>query len=214
VPDRGADGLIYDTAIVFDPAGRLVARHRKAHLYPGTLEHTVFSPGDRLTTFRDPGLGTVGLLVGFEGDVPEVVHALARQGVRLIVAPSAQQIERATEWDLVQPALALLYGQWWAQANQGGSHRSCTLLGASRIIAPTGTVVSAAGEAVPGRASPAELLVHRIDLQLAARSDGFAALLESARRPGLYTDAPDRASGSPGAQPLGSVVPSTMPAKP
>ena len=60
VPELGEDGRIYDTALVFNPRGELVAWHRKAHLYPPTLEHTVFTPGDRLTTFDDPALGRVG----------------------------------------------------------------------------------------------------------------------------------------------------------
>jgi predicted amidohydrolase len=212
VPERGDDGHLYDTALVFDPAGRLVARHRKAHLYPPAIEHAVFTPGDRLTTFTDPALGTVGLLVGFDGDVPEVARALARRGARLVLVPSACEVERSTEWELVHPALALVHGQWWVQANQAGSHGSSTLLGASRIIAPTGTVVTAAGEAVPGLAGPAELVVHRIDLGLAAHGGGLAALLEAGRRPELYTDGPETETG--GAQPLGSVVPSTMPASP
>jgi predicted amidohydrolase len=210
VPEWGDDGRLYDSALVFDPAGRLVARHRKAHLYAPASEPAAFAPGDRLTTFADPALGTVGLLVGFDGDVPEVARALARRGAGLVVAPSACEIERSTEWELVHPALALLCGQWWVQANQAGTHGSSTLLGASRIIAPTGTVVAAASEAVPGRAAPAELLVHRLDLQLARRSDGFAALVEAGRRPELYADGP----GSGAGQPLGSVLPSTMPASP
>src|SRR5271167_2821764 len=72
VPELGDDGRIYDTALVFNPHGELVAWHRKAHLYPPTLEPAVFTPGDRLTSFEDPTLGRVGLVVGFDGDFPEV----------------------------------------------------------------------------------------------------------------------------------------------
>ena len=60
VPEAGDDGAVYDTALVFDPHGRLVAWHRKAHLYRPGLEHTVFSPGQRLTTFDDPRSGGSG----------------------------------------------------------------------------------------------------------------------------------------------------------
>jgi predicted amidohydrolase len=86
----------------------------------------------------------------------------------------------------------LTNSQWWIQANQAGSHSSSTLLGGSRIIAPTGTVVAQASGALPGRISPAELLVHRIDLQLAYRREGVGALLEEDRRPDLYTELVDR----------------------
>jgi predicted amidohydrolase len=192
VPELGDDGQIHDTALVFDPRGGLCAWHRKAHLYRPTREQTVFVPGDRLTTFDDPMLGRVGLVVGFDGDFPEVARALALRGARLVLAPSASEVEGATAWDLLQPALALTNSQWWIQANQAGSHSSSTLLGASRIIAPTGTVVVQASSAVPGRVSPAELLVHRIDLHLAYRREGISALLEDERRPDLYTELVDR----------------------
>ncbi len=188
VPELGEDGRLYDTAIVFNPRGELSAWHRKAHLYPPTRETAVFSPGDRLTTFEDPSLGIVGLVVCFDGDFPEVARTLALRGARLIVAPSAYEVEGATAWDLLYPALALTNSQWWVQSNQVGSHSTSTLLGASRIVAPTGTVVAEASRAVPGRVGKAELLVHRIDLHLAYQREGLAALLEDERHPALYFD--------------------------
>jgi predicted amidohydrolase len=186
------DGHVYNTALVFNPRGDLVAWHRKAHLYPPTLEPAVFTPGDRLTSFEDPTLGRVGLVVGFDGDFPEVARALALRGVRLVLAPSAYEVEGSPAWDLLHPAVALTNGQWWVQANQAGSHATSTLLGQSRIIAPTGTVVAEASGAVPGRATPAELLVHRIDLHLAYKREGESALLEEERRPELYAELGER----------------------
>jgi predicted amidohydrolase len=188
VPERSDDGRLYDTALVLDPRGELVAWHRKAHLYPPTREPSVFARGNTLTTFDEPGLGRVGLVVGFDGDFPEVARTLALRGVRLVIAPTAVAVEAATAWDLLHPALALTNSQWWVQANQAGSHSTSTLLGASRIIAPTGTVVAEASAAVPGCASPAELLVHRIDLHLAHEREGLATLLEDERRADLYVD--------------------------
>ena len=132
VPELGEDGRLYDTALVFSPTGELAAWHRKAHLYPPTLEQTVFSPGDRLTTFDDPALGRVGLVVCFDGDFPEVARTLALRGARLVLAPSAYEVEGANAWDLLYPTLALTNSQWWVQANQVGSHSTSTLLGASR----------------------------------------------------------------------------------
>jgi predicted amidohydrolase len=186
VPELGGDGHLYDTALVFNPRGELVARHRKTHLYAATREPSVFTAGDRLTTFADPTLGLVGLVIGFEGDFPEVARTLALRGARLVLAPAATEVEGAPTWDLLHPALALTNSQWWVQANQAGSHRTSTLLGASRIIAPTGTVVAHAGAAIPGCASAAELVVHRIDLHVALRREGAGAWLEDGRRPALY----------------------------
>ncbi len=188
VPELGDDGSVHDTALVFSPYGELAAWHRKAHLYRPGGEPRVFVPGDRLTTFDDPALGRVGLVVGFDGDFPEVARALALRGARLVLAPSACMVEAAAAWELLHPAFALANSQWWVQANQAGTHGASTLLGASRIIAPTGTVVAGAPEALPGRPSPAELVVHRIDLHLAHRREGVGTLLEEERRPDLYSE--------------------------
>jgi predicted amidohydrolase len=188
VPESGDDGALYNTALVFNPHGELVAWHRKAHLYPPTGEPAIFRPGDRLTTFDDPTLGVVGIVICFDGDFPEVATTLGLRGARLVVAPSAYEVEGATTWDVLYPALALANSQWWVQSNQCGAHGSTTLLGASRIVAPTGTVVAEATRAVPGCMHPPELLVQRIDLQLAYQKDGIGTLLEEGRRPSLYGD--------------------------
>src|SRR5580698_8139398 len=188
VPESGDDGALYNTALVFNPHGELVAWHRKAHLYPPTLEPSVFTAGDRLTTFDDPALGRVGLVINFDGDFPEVARTLALRGARLILAPAAYEVEGANAWDLLYPAIALTNSQWWVQANQAGSHSTSTLLGASRIVAPTGTVVAEASRAVPGSLSRAELLVHRIDLHIAHALEGISGLLEDQRHPDLYFD--------------------------
>jgi predicted amidohydrolase len=188
VPELDAGGTLYNTALVFNPAGDLVAWHRLAHLYPPTTESTVFHQGDRLTTFEDPALGVVGLVVGFDGDFPEVAGTLGRRGARLVVAPSAYEVEGATTWDVLYPALALANSQWWVQSNQCGAHATTTLLGASRIVAPTGTVVAEATRAVPGGGHSPELLVQRIDLHLAYQRDGVGTLLAEGRRPQLYVD--------------------------
>jgi predicted amidohydrolase len=192
VPELGEGGELFNTCLVFDPAGELLAAHRKVHLYPPTHEPEVFQPGDCLTTFDDPQLGTVGVVVCFDGDFPEVARALAARGARLVVAPSAYEVEGETAWDILYPALALTNGQWWVQSNQCGAHATSTLIGASRIIAPTGTVVVEAGRAAPGRTPPPEVIVHRIDLHLARHTQGITALLEAGRRPQLYLDQPAR----------------------
>ncbi len=194
LPELGHDGSVYDTMLVFNPHGDLAAWHRKAHLYRPAREHAAFAPGDRVSTFDDPSLGRVGLVVGFEGDFPEVARSLALRGARLVLGACACEVEAAPAWDLLHPAYALANSQWWLEANQAGTHATSTLLGASRIIAPTGTVVATAQTAVPGRPSPAELVVHRIDLHLAHRREGVGALLEEERRPALYGELIERAA--------------------
>lgn len=184
VPERDG-GKLYDTCFVFSPSGELRARHRKAHLYPPTGETAIFAAGEQITTFKDRTIGTVGVVVCFDGDFPEVGVAMARRGVNLVLAPCAYEVEGSPWWDLVYPAAALANGQWWVQANQCGRISTGTLLGGSRIIAPAGTIVTEAARALPGTTPPSEVLVRRIDPGI-SNGDPTSALVLAGRRPELY----------------------------
>ena len=107
VPESGDDGALYNTALVFNPRGELVAWHRKAHLYPPTGEPAIFRPGDRLTTFKDPTLGMVGIVICFDGDFPEVARTLGLRGARLVVAPSAYEVEGAADVGCPLPGIGV-----------------------------------------------------------------------------------------------------------
>jgi predicted amidohydrolase len=180
-------GQIYNTALVFNRAGAMVARHRKAHLYQPTGEEAIFAAGDCLTSFVDSELGHVGVIVCYDGDFPEAGQALAARGVDLVIQPSAYEWEARAYWEIFYPAAALANGQWWVMVNQCGSTASGTLLGGSKVISPAGQVLARACRAAPGSTPAPELLLCRL-----AESDeieearGFAALLRDSQRAELY----------------------------
>jgi omega-amidase len=88
IPERGADGRLYNTATVIDPQGRLLAKHRKVHLFdvnvPGGIcfrESDSLTGGSDLTVVEgngDPlatGLEqppTLGLLICYDIRFPEL----------------------------------------------------------------------------------------------------------------------------------------------
>ncbi len=151
VPELGEHGEIYNTMLVFDPHGTLVAWHRKAHLYSPTGEESVFTPGDCLTTFEDPSLGRGG-----PGHL--LRRRLPRGGPDVGPArcPPGRWLPRPTKWKGPSPGTSSTPPWRWPtasggyKANQCGAHGTTTLLGASRIVAPTGTVVAEATRAAPG----------------------------------------------------------------
>lgn len=186
VPELDGD-RIYNTALAFDRNGNLAARHRKAHLYSRTGEPAVFHAGDQLTSFTDPELGHVGLLICFDGDFPEASLALAARGVNLVILPAAYEWEARGYWDTYYPAAALATGQWWVMANQCGTTTSGTLLGASRVLSPAGRIAAEAGRAWPGQTPEPELLLCRLE-ESSEDEDAraFAAFLRRTCRPELY----------------------------
>lgn len=81
-----ADGHCYNTGLVFGPDGSIVARHRK--VFPWTPWEGS-DPGDAFTTFEVPGVGTLGLIVCYDGWFPEMTRGLALLGVDLVLQVSA-----------------------------------------------------------------------------------------------------------------------------
>jgi predicted amidohydrolase len=152
-------GQIYNTAVVFNRSGALVATHRKVHLYHPTGEHEIFAPGTELTSFVDDELGHVGVTVCFDGDFPETARALGERGADLIVQANAYEWEARSYWDLLYPAAALANAQWWVMANQCGTTSSGTCLGASMMISPAGEILAEARRAAPGENPEPELLL-------------------------------------------------------
>jgi predicted amidohydrolase len=195
-PERDG-GQLFNTAVVYGPAGDLLLRHRKAHLYG--VEPAVFRPGDDPVTAGDiAGIGRVGLCVCFDGDFPETARALRAAGADLVLHPSAYEAAVASWWDTIYPAQALCNGQWWISANQHGGPGADRMLGGSRIIAPDGRTVAAAPRHREAVAAP-ELLVADIALddELAAAAEAAAMLWADAARtpaqmPALRSPLPPR----------------------
>lgn len=169
---------VYNTAVVYTPEGELVASHRKAYLYELAGEDRVFAAGDCLTTFESAPFGRVGLAVCFDGDFPETARELGQAGARVVLLPSAYEVEAAESWDRIYPANAIVNGQWWIMANQCGAYGAQTLLGASRVLSPLGETIAEAVRAGIGETPEPELLVVELPLRagFAAWQAGYAGL--------------------------------------
>jgi predicted amidohydrolase len=184
VPERDGAGRIYNTLALYDPAGRLVASHRKFHRYGPAGEDSAFCAGEGPTACDcGPELGVVGLSVCYDGDFPETGRALREAGARVVLEPAAYEHGAEGWWDRLYPAAALANGQWWILVNQSGAAG----FGASRIISPLGEIVAEASRSDPEVSGPSEpeLLIADIDLAGGlTRADAEAGSLFADRLPG------------------------------
>jgi predicted amidohydrolase len=175
VPERDGEH-IYNTAPLYAPDGRLVARHRKFHLYAPGGEPRAFEAGEGPTVYAPAGdAPAIGLSVCFDGDFPETARALREAGARLVLAPSAYEYAAESWWERLYPAHALANGQWWILVNQAGGPADSGCFGRSRIISPRGDIVAEAPRATPGIDATAQLTVTEVDLRAgwdAADADG------------------------------------------
>jgi omega-amidase len=165
IPERGADGRIYNTATVVDGAGVLRARHRKLHLFdvdvPGGIrfrESDSLSGGERLTVLPPDGdpLGTglaeppgLGLLICYDIRFPELALLMQQQhGCTLLACPAAFNTTTGPRhWHLLMRARAVdtqcvLLACSSARPETGDAYPS---YGHSLVVDPWGTVLAEAG---------------------------------------------------------------------
>ena len=77
--------LVYNTAVLLDPDGKLVGKYRKVALPHGEVEKGI-APGNDYPVF-DTRFGKVGLMVCYVGFFPEVARELTNQGAEVIAWP-------------------------------------------------------------------------------------------------------------------------------
>ncbi|KAL2314402.1 Hydrolase C26A3.11 [Schizosaccharomyces pombe] len=113
IPER-KDGKLYNTAMVFDPSGKLIAVHRKIHLFdidiPGGVsfrESDSLSPGDAMTMV-DTEYGKFGLGICYDIRFPELAMIAARNGCSVMIYPGAFNLSTGPlHWELLARARAV-----------------------------------------------------------------------------------------------------------
>lgn len=77
--------VVYNTAVLLGPDGKLIGKYRKVCLPHGEVE-TGVAPGRDYPVF-DTALGRVGLMICYDGFFPEVARALSNAGAEVIAWP-------------------------------------------------------------------------------------------------------------------------------
>ena len=77
--------LVYNTAVLLGPDGRLIGKYRKVSLPHGEVENGI-APGEDYPVF-DTAFGKVGLMICYDGFFPEVARALTNRGAEVIAWP-------------------------------------------------------------------------------------------------------------------------------
>ena len=155
VPERIAgERRCYNTALLFDPTGTLVARYRKIHLFdveiPGQVsarESEARMPGDE-TVVASTELGRIGLSVCYDLRFPELYRRLAGAGAEIICLPSAFTFPTgAAHWEPLVRARAIENQAYVIAPDQyGTSPNGYRDYGNSMIVDPWGAVLARAGD--------------------------------------------------------------------
>jgi nitrilase len=158
IGERGPDGKLFNTTLLFGPDGREIARYRKIHLFDivtpdgtGYRESATYARGQDVVTAEIGGL-RVGLAICYDVRFPELFLALRRAGAELIVLPAAFTLATGRDhWEVLLRARAIETQCWFAAPATHGRHAAADgsdrfTFGHSLICDPWGAVVARASD--------------------------------------------------------------------
>jgi nitrilase len=145
---------VYNSSLVYDPHGNCVARYDKIHLFrfdngqESYDESRVLQAGVTPVQFelpsRDGHRWQIGLSVCYDLRFPEIYRSYARQGVDLLLVPSAFTFTTGqAHWEVLLRARAIENLAFVGAAAQGGLHTNGRRTwGQSLLIDPWGDVLA------------------------------------------------------------------------
>jgi predicted amidohydrolase len=165
---------VYNTSVLFDREGELVATYRKIHLFDAdppdavpSRESFLFAPGDEVVT-AETEFGRIGMSICYDVRFPELYRQLAVRGATIVFVPAAFRFETGKDhWDVLLRARAIedqvfviAAAQWGTWGPPGRERRN---YGNSLVVDPWGRVVARAPDGVGITVADLELEdLHRV----------------------------------------------------
>jgi predicted amidohydrolase len=135
---------IFNTSVFIGPEG-LIGKYRKMYLPTHSVfeEKRHFRPGYQTAAF-ETAIGRIGLCICYDIFFPEVTRLIRLHGAQLIVCISASPAVRRSYFEILTAARALENTAFLAYVNLVGVEDGLQFWGGSRLVGPTGDVISKA----------------------------------------------------------------------
>ena len=151
---------LFNTTVVFDPAGTEIARYRKIHLFDivtpdgaGYRESATFGGGAEVVTYEADGV-KVGCAICYDVRFPELFMKLRQAGAELIFLPAAFTLLTGKDhWEVLIRARAIETQCWFAAPATWGRHADGAgearhTYGHSLVCDPWGHVVAKVSDGI------------------------------------------------------------------
>jgi predicted amidohydrolase len=155
LPERSSEpSRTYNTSVLVDACGALVARYRKVHLFDVALadgttltESRTVAPGAEVVVADTP-VGRLGLSICYDVRFPELYRRLVDQGATVLSVPAAFTVPTGKDhWHVLLRARAIESQCHVLAAAQWGAHgHGRTTYGHALIADPWGTVLAECGD--------------------------------------------------------------------
>ena len=179
-------GKFYNTSVLINRSGEIVARYRKIHLFDVQLangekhlESERIVPGDRVVTAEVDGI-TFGLTVCYDLRFPELYRSLVLRGAQVLLVPAGFTLHTGRDhWEVLLRARAIENLCYVVAPGQVGTYppnKHC--FGRSMIVDPWGLVIAQAQD-MP------TVILSEVDLAQIEQARAQIPCLEH-RRPQVY----------------------------
>jgi predicted amidohydrolase len=170
-----APAVLYNTAVLLGPDG-LIGKYRKMHLPTHSVfeEKRYFRLGYEAPVFETK-IGRIGLTICYDIFFPEISRLLRLKGSQLIICISASPAVRSRFFEVLTVARALENTVFLAYVNLVGIENGLQFWGGSRIIAPSGSIVTKA------KYDEEDLVIGTIDYADLKRVEVFVPTLRDLR---------------------------------
>lgn len=144
----------YNTTVLLNPKGEMVAKYRKLHTFDITLpdgtktaESSRIKPGEDMVVV-DTEMGRIGLTICYDIRFPELYRYLALEGAEIIFTPANFATPTGKDhWEPILRTRAVENGCYIVAAAQIGRKRGTfDSFGASLVVDPWGTIITKARE--------------------------------------------------------------------
>ncbi|MBR3545150.1 MAG: carbon-nitrogen hydrolase family protein [Oscillospiraceae bacterium] len=141
----------YNTSVIIDPEGEIIARYSKLHTFDVTLpdgsvqrESARIRPGGGITTVETP-LGMLGMSICYDIRFGEMYRLMALRGAQVIFTPANFTMPTGKDhWETILRTRAIENGVYIVAADQIGKKSEFTAYGNSMVVDPWGTVIARA----------------------------------------------------------------------
>jgi predicted amidohydrolase len=147
--ERDGDGL-YNTCLLLDSSGQVIARYRKMHLFGHqSEERRQLRPGREVVVVPTPW-GKAGFAICYDLRFPELFRRMIDAGAEFFLVAAAWPVVRRESWLLLNRARANENLAFVFACNAAGTNQGTTAAGHSLIVDPLGKVLAKGpdGEAI------------------------------------------------------------------
>jgi len=139
--DEKVEGLVYNSAILIHPNGKVDNYNKRFLINFGPFEEKIFfDEGEESNVFKTK-FGKIGMFICYDIFFPEITKALSLQGAEILICISASPSTTRKYFETLIPARAIENTSFLVYANIVGTQEDLVLWGGSQIYGPLGNLL-------------------------------------------------------------------------